>query len=68
MNFRVIFPEDRISPFYFKTKKEAVAFMTTRAEVVRLQRGCCGEWSTWNGKYYEPSNYHFDYLAKAKKS
>jgi hypothetical protein len=68
MNFRVISLTHDFSPFYFKTKKAALEFMATRKGEVALQRGFRSEWSTWNGKYYEPSNYHFDYLAKAKKS
>lgn len=68
MNFRVISLNHDFSPFYFKTKKAALGFMATRKEEVALQRGCGGEWSTWNGKYYEASNYHFDYFAKTKKS
>ena len=68
MKFRVISLTHDFSPFYFKTKKAALAFMKTRQDEVALHRGCAGEWSTWNGKYYEASNYRFDYFAKAKKS
>lgn len=68
MNFRVISLTHEFSPFYFKTKKAALEFMATRKDEIALQRGVGTEWATWNGKFYERSNYHFDYFAKAKKN
>ena len=59
MEFRVVSLENKFSPFYFRTKKAAMAFLESHPEGT-LQRGKCSiGWSTWNGKFYEPSNYSF---------
>lgn len=38
MNYRICFINSKITNFYFKTKREALAFQSTRAEDTILER------------------------------